>query len=90
MRIQDGGPAFANCAVSPDIDTWWNEGMSLRDYFAGQVISGLVVDNSEAWANAMTETAKRTGIPVIDQYARTAYLYADALLKERERDEDDG
>ena len=47
-----------------------HDGMTLRDWFAGQAMQGMLADGS-AW-----ETAK---------LARDAYKAADAMLAERER-----
>lgn len=49
-------------------------GMSLRDWFAGQMLSGFV-------ANPTITTTK------IRQIAKEAYMMADAMLKERENHE---
>ena len=65
--INDGGP------VHP---THWDgvrpahHGMTLRDWFAGQALAGLIADPS------------RDGSA--DDRARYAYAYADAMLKARE------
>lgn len=45
------------------------EGMSLRDYFAGQLISGLVAKGVSCFA--------------CKAHAKGAYLMAEALLEER-------
>ncbi len=47
-RIDDGGPAFAFGQVreatgQPD-NGFFNPGMSLRDWFAGQALQGLMVN----------------------------------------------
>lgn len=47
-------------------------GMTLRDWFAGQALIGLGLSLNPAH---------------VDQYARSAYAYADALLTEREQGE---
>ena len=56
-----------------------NEGMTLRDYFAGQVISQCQVtvrkDHAEPDAEMVNAYAER--------FARTAYAIADAMLAER-------
>lgn len=44
-------------------------GMTLRDYFAGQVLNGLFSGNN-------------TGAPIADIVQR-AYIYADAMLEAR-------
>jgi hypothetical protein len=62
MSINDGGPAFP---------TRYHEdmhGMTLRDWFAGQALAGMLA-NPDSW------TGDR-GV--------TAYRYADAMLRARE------
>ena len=67
MKDRDGGPAFPGTAVRiPPI-----VGMSLRDWFAGQALSGLVVTADETSAGADLTTG-------------AAYEYADAMLKARD------
>lgn len=76
-----GGPAFPQ-ALSPHVDTGGAfigcEGMSLRDYFAGQVISQChITVEKDAEADPMLVEAYAF------RYARTAYAIADAMLVER-------
>ncbi len=67
--INDGGPAFPNVPSDPQYQSW-DEGMSLRDYFAGQALAGmLAVENSDAHNDATL--------------ARYAYCLADAMLEAR-------
>lgn len=47
-------------------------GMSLRDYFAGQALHGLVTSHG-LWEGSPTGASE------------TAYKFADAMLKEREK-----
>jgi hypothetical protein len=66
----DGGPAFpVSSYVNNDGDTHdsFLKGMSLRDYFAGQ---------------AMTTLCRRQDFSILE-IAEQAYLFADAMLKER-------
>jgi hypothetical protein len=73
----DGGPAFARAGCQWTEDhgdgAWSQDGMSLRDYFAGQCIQGMIpqmnlhVDGDFAWAG------------------RVCYAVADAMLKARQR-----
>lgn len=63
MPIDDGGPAFGH----GDHTHGGAPGMSLRDWFAGQALAGLI---SPEYANA--EIA-----------AETAYMVADAMLAAR-------
>ena len=61
-QISDGGPAFPG-------ETWGSKGMSLRDYFAGQALSGLLADTSRSGS--------------VKHYVDDAYSIADAMLAER-------
>jgi len=71
-----GGPAFA-AAVPPTetqacgiFDGVFQEGMSLRDYFAGQAMVTRLENYSESWK----------------ELAESAYQIADAMLAEREKE----
>lgn len=67
-KINDGGPAFA-CAA----ENGHQAGMTLRDWFAGQALDGMMAKygtNSEGGA-ALT--------------AIVCYAAADAMLAEREK-----
>jgi hypothetical protein len=56
-----------------------NFGMTLRDWFAGQALSGLLV-------NGFMPNQAPQGTGIFD-YARAAYFLADAMLLEREKGE---
>lgn len=68
-EIKDGGQAF------PVKDHWVQHGMSLRDYFAGQALIGLLSASTDElnWHVQNTVNA--------------AYRFADAMLAERGEDE---
>ena len=69
MSINDGGPAFPVNGPNGD-----HPGMSLRDWFAGQVLNGVV-----------SAFDQRPDAYFDDQRAaRLAYQTADAMLKARE------
>lgn len=70
MNLKDGGPAFPKPS---DNDTYGEAGMSLRDYFAGQVIAcvATAIDN---------ESRAATG-----RAAQHAYAIADAMIAERDK-----
>lgn len=59
-----------------DNTTFLNDGMTLRDYFAGQAIIGIYSAHKE-----------RAAIDEPEYWAETAYDIADAMLKFREETE---
>jgi hypothetical protein len=61
----DGGPAFPTNGTSP----YNKDGMSLRDWFAGKALQGLI-------ANGKLPVDKRA-------VAQVAHEYADAMLRFR-------
>ena len=69
MIKDNGGPAFPLHGIDGVIA----DGMSLRDYYAGQSITGICpgsgVDSTD-----------------VEKIAMWAYRLADAMLKERDRD----
>lgn len=65
MSEQDGGPAF------PQPDASDNCGMSLRDWFAGQALAGIL---------GSPETDRDA---TFDMIAQDAYDHADAMLEAR-------
>lgn len=78
--MKDGGPAFPQ-VWHPDMGFDPNMtpmGMSLRDYFAGQVLAGPVTLTEED----MDNIAYRE-IDEADYISEWAYLVADAMLAER-------
>lgn len=88
-KIDDGGPAFP-VEVTRDlngelvgaqtgIDTGWATGLSLRDYFAGQVISVLISNFTDPIASGT-----RSCIP---RACAKAYEFADAMLAARKLNE---
>lgn len=66
----DGLPAFPTTHYGEVRPTAHTEGMSLRDYFAGQTLAGLLADPN------VCGPAK---------VASACYKYADAMLAERAR-----
>ena len=57
---KDGGPAFP---------TQYGKGMTIRDWFAGQALAGIIADG-EVFGGK--------------EVARASFEYADAMLKARE------
>ena len=75
----DGGPAFPGA-----MGIGQNEGMSLRDWFAGMALSGLATNQEMLLAN--DELVTRMGTAGIDRLqANKAYRLADAMLTERNK-----
>ena len=80
-KIKDGGPAFPNSKVTnylfedehikPILET--KDGMTLRDWFAGQALSGML----SVWPRFTVNSE--------EFYASNAYEIADAMLLEREK-----
>lgn len=74
-KIEDGGPAFAGGLFEPqhggsnDREPW-NHGMSLRDWFAGHAMSGLLANKGDP-------------DDYLTMAARDAYRVADAMLAAR-------
>lgn len=66
--MKDGGPAFPRAAFSASDDMINYEGMSLRDYFAGQ---------------ALIATYLNIVGPSPDERASLCYRMADAMLQAR-------
>jgi len=79
MAKTDGGPAFP---VPNDANVNGQEGMSLRDWFAGMAMQSLIPTNNEQ-ANAyhMRSTAK---MGTSELAAAAAYKQADALPAQRD------
>jgi hypothetical protein len=67
---EDGGPAFppSIAVIWKDDPDYRNHGMSLRDWFAGQALCGLLASNASA-----------ADVPP-DAWVKDAYDYADAML----------
>lgn len=76
----DGGPAFPE-SIDHEGRVWHCPGMTLRDYFAGQALVGLIQHTKEIGCLA------RQGGEKTDEYlAGSAYEIADAMIAEREKD----
>ena len=77
----DGGAAFPR-AHNEDMDgNSLQVGMTLRDYFAGQALIGII----GKYPCEICEIKPGEYAPVNVSAAKGAYAYADALLAERER-----
>lgn len=81
MEVNDGGPAFPevftnfdpNASVPyPDVHSYG--GMSLRDYFAGQALQGMLAYYNRETGDFHTNSS-------FEKNASYAYEQADAMLK---------
>lgn len=78
MSEKDGGPAYPHCYEESGHPRWReSQGMSLRDYLAGQALAGLT-SSTDATAEGWKIAA-----PIA---AELSYALADALLKARTQD----
>jgi len=75
MNMNDGGPAFPR---SPHTGDPSDDGMTLRDWFAGQALAGVM---STAEGLGRVEAAARSELL---ETATLIYEMADAMLKARE------
>lgn len=68
-QTPDGGPAFPTTYIEVEYGSSYG-GMTLRDYFAGQALAGMLANSSArgAWAT----------------YAEHSYAQADAMISARE------
>ena len=68
MATNDGGPAFPCVGEGVGDPMYHDPGMTLRDYFAGQALAGVMVASPEGgWCG----------------WAHDAYKLADAMLAAR-------
>jgi hypothetical protein len=85
--IDDGGPAFPCPSFHEDATGSWPKGfpgISMRDYFAGQALAGMIASESFQGKQRMSALAKQ-GIDVAGFYAMSSYALADAMITERAR-----
>ncbi len=95
MSKNDGGPAFPfvdhaelttiglGHGAAADVPTS-RPGMSLRDWFAGQVVPALAfAAGRDETRDTFAEYMRKTDMTARDLLAATAYQMADAMLKAR-------
>lgn len=80
QKVKDGGSAFP-AEGGPGSGLHPTPGMSLRDYFAGQALAGLLAAPEVLSPPLDVHRDSRVQIQV--HYARIAYDYADAMLAAR-------
>jgi len=82
-RVEDGGPAFPSTEDHPNYDFPMHHlGMSLRDWFAGQALAGLLANPGGPF-----QANDRDGWDIVnctlDDVARLSYQASDAMLAAR-------
>lgn len=96
-ETKTGGPAFPRTAskieyANGEVEvTYQQDGMTLRDYFAAKVMQGCFAN--DYYVRAMGQGADEQGLisskgrkmTIHQIIAETAYLAADAMLKERDK-----
>jgi hypothetical protein len=87
----DGGAAFPLDVSHGDGGGHWNPGMSLRDWFAGQALTGVLhhlAHNPSVPESTITALfgPKATNISSHQVAAAVAYTIADAMLAQRTKD----
>ena len=62
-------------------------GMQLRDYFAAKAMQSIVtgINDGGKMSDAWAEMADSKGISLVGLVAESAYFYADAMLRERDK-----
>jgi hypothetical protein len=79
IEKETGGPAFPAEGGS-DSGLHANPGMTLRDWFAGQIAAGLSSNTEETKSMRMINLKES-----VDATARVSYMIADALIRERSK-----
>ena len=70
--------------IPADDKAGWHsqEGMTLRDYFAGEALKGFC-SNDAKHQRAVEHSRNGIGAAISDIFSKEAYDYADAMLKAR-------
>ena len=80
-KIDNGGPAFPFILQGPKIEGD-SQGMTLRDWFAGQALIGLLFN-----AETILKSSKESGNTATQELITASYELSDAMLKERKRND---
>jgi hypothetical protein len=80
-RVDDGGPAFPSVCMNDPCHPSSEPGMTLRDWFAGQALAGLLAN--EGHNRMFAPMADENGVTVDEVIAAMAFNVADAMLAAR-------
>jgi hypothetical protein len=86
QHVKDGGPAFPTIStdkmwtsdgdhVLPDVSS--SGGLTIRDWFAGKALQGMLADSENSYSCTAEETHWTQAV------ARVAYQMADAMIQAR-------
>lgn len=94
-KKDDGGPAFPRPAyeiesATRDTVIWGSgqSGMSLRDWFAGKALAGIMAAEADAdggGAFRITDHKEIKFSTFVERFASAAYMLADAMLEARKK-----
>ena len=79
MSNSTGGPAFPQCSYNMKGGYDITGGMTLRDYFAAQALTG-----AQVWDAVLNGDNAQLAKGGVDLLAQIAYAVADAMIKQRE------
>lgn len=84
-KVDDGG-----CAFPTETAMSYSNGMSLRDWFAGMALQGIISDPSPISRGCSEAVAYDIGIgrkpsTFIEIVVNASYAYADAMIERRKR-----
>lgn len=90
---KDGGAAFPFGVQVKHLDTYGGgepyiaetneEGMSLRDYFAAKALQAIISTHQPSAPEKLSDSNRAETLDQYECFSVTAYLIADAMLKER-------
>jgi hypothetical protein len=82
MKRENGGPAFPSQVRTYEPDNY--EGMTLRDWFAGMALAGMMANPVIEQEMQKLDEKKISDEVQIKAFVGIIFDFADAMLKERE------
>lgn len=84
--MDNGGPAFPNKVVLPRGTESGTDGMSLRDWFAGQAMPSIATHCIGINTDILVQSMKLYKCDTVEEFAaKLSYMYADAMLEVRKQ-----